>query len=1222
MPEGTYTLLPARYALLPGAFLITPQNGAPNGAALQPTGATVVLGYRLNDLTGGSTASPLHGAFEVVNAAVLRQRVQYNNYSANTFLADSAIAHDIAVPRLPMDSGHLVLDAVEAMTIQGQLASQAPGGGRGGEVDISSPIDILVGHAGMIAPANTLVLDAGDLSAFGAESLLIGGVRQTTADGTLVTVKTNNLTVDNSGEALTGSDIILVANENLTLAAGATIEQTSNLVAPAETLLFGDKEVEGSGNGLLVRVTSDPSAEILRRGVDPTVSAMEVIGANVRVAGASVTLDSTSGMTLDSSATIEGTAVNLDSGLISIVLGDSPVAPPTNGLVLSGAALENLQAAQFLSLLSYSSIDIYGSGTIGTRDGSGVPTAENFALHAGSIRGFNNGGSAIFVAQNITLDNLANATPLAADTNLNGTLQFDALTIELGAGALAMDQFANLNLNASNGVLAGDVGSLTTAGALNVTAPVITGSSGADATLAAAGAVIIDSLGQTTTSLVGGLGASITINGASITDNANFLLPSGSLTLHATDGDVVVGNLRETRLDVGGTSQSLFDLIRFTNGGEIHLTADAGSIVLGSGSVVSVAAESGGGNAGTLSISVPDGDFQSLGRLDGTGGGTFVLDIQSLPTMAVLDAMLNDSGFDFARSIRVRNGDVVIDGLAQSHIYNVSVDHGSIDVTGTIDASGLFGGAISLEASGSLTVESGSLLTVAAQDFNHAGKGGSITLEAGAEVDGIIDTTALLNMRAGATLDLSVASNTSTSAAAGDFTGTLHLRAPQTASGTDLQVGAIDSNIVGASSIVIEGYHLFDLTETGGMIDASVRDAVRENGEAFLGVAGMPSVTYQAMIDRLLGNNRGLEGITVLEAGVEIINRNGDLQLGSPTSTAADDWSLSTFRFGPLGAPGVLTLRASGNLVFYNALSDGFDPSQSGNLDPDLQMWTAPLMTQNTALPINVQSWSFRLTSGADLSAADFHRVLSLDDLAPGSGSILLGKNGGLSLVLPPGPGGLTENAVRGHFQVIRTGTGDIDISSGRDVRLLNQFATIYTAGTQVLDPTMGGEFDLPRLDASDGGSLGVVQESPAYPAQYSMAGGNVTIFAQNDIVHLTLRNGAMVADSSRELPINWLYRRGYVDPITGEFGAAKFGDIASTTWWIDFSNFFEGIGTLGGGNVSITAGHDVSNVDAVAATNASHAEGCARCRELDRAWWRRRYRSRWARHRRRRLLC
>ncbi len=96
-----------------------------------------------------------------------------------------------------------------------------------------------------------------------------------------------------------------------------------------------------------------------------------------------------------------------------------------------------------------------------------------------------------------------------------------------------------------------------------------------------------------------------------------------------------------------------------------------------------------------------------------------------------------------------------------------------------------------------------------------------------------------------------------------------------------------------------------------------------------------------------------------------------------------------------------------------------------------------------------------------------------------------------------------------------------------------------------------------------------------------------MSISAQGNIAHVTENNsGVIVMDSEKELPDNWLYRRGYVDT-AGDFGATKNGDIASTSWWADFSNFFEGVGTLGGGNVTLNAGHDVSNVDAVAPTNA-----------------------------------
>src|SRR5262249_11819313 len=153
-------------------------------------------------------------------------------------------------------------------------------------------------------------------------------------------------------------------------------------------------------------------------------------------------------------------------------------------------------------------------------------------------------------------------------------------------------------------------------------------------------------------------------------------------------------------------------------------------------------------------------------------------------------------------------------------------------------------------------------------------------------------------------------------------------------------------------------------------------------------------------------------------------------------------------------------------------------------------------------------------------------------------------------------PSNLRQNVVPNFFQVIRTGTGDIGIAAGRDVQLRNPLATIYTAGTQA--PTMEN-FDVPNLaEPIRNSKLGPVQ-APIYPAQYSLSGGNVSISAQNDIAHLIVSGSPAVAtaDSSKELPTNWLYRRGTVDPTTGQFGATHTGgEIASTSWWVDFSNF------------------------------------------------------------------
>ncbi len=1172
LAAGYYTLLPARYALLPGAFLVTPKNGIPIGTLANPDGSSTVSGYRFNDLNSTATDQTLYGRFEVDSQAVVLNRAQYDTAYGNEFLRNGAISNSAAVPRLPIDAGQLVLEATAAMTLRGTVQAQAPVGGQGGLVDISSPADIVIAGSNTSAKSGALVLDASELSNFGAESLLIGGIRHFGPNGTTVSVQAGNVTVDNAGSPLSGPDIILVANKSLTLAPGAQVEAAGDFSGQPESLLFGDSSTPGSGDGALLRVSSNPSAPILRSGVDSSTVPQMNIGAGAIISGASVTLDSTYATHLDPSAQITGTSIALDSGQISLVLNKPGTLQPTAGLVLTNSVLQILEnGVQSLSLLSYSSIDLYGTGQIG------ASSLASLSLHAAEIRGFNNGGGTVtFKAQNIELDGGPGGIVPGPVTGASpaGAIVFEANIIDLGSHTLNIDQVAKVTLTASGGLLVQGTGAFSTSGDLSINTPLITGAKGANQSITAGGQLTITApAGSGRAQIAGGLGASLTLTGASILDNGNISLPSGSLTLHATSGDLSIGGV----LDVSGTSQAFFDVVKYTDGGTIHLLSDTGSITINKAGILDVAAQPGGGNAGSVAISAPQGSFVLSGRMGGQSqsglDGSFSLDVASLPggEVGALGSLLAKGGFTQSVQIRDRNDQVVtVDGTITARNFTLSADQGSIDVTGTIDASGTTGGNILLEATGSIILESGSLLTVKGQTFDAAGKGGSISLEAGSETNDTYNPNAVLDLHAGAAIDLSVASNTAASATAGDFTGTLHLRAPQTAGNTDLQIASIDSTILGASSIVVEGYQLY--TPAGGSID-SVKGAVLANGTTFAGNA-------TAITSRLLANNGGASGslasILEIAPGAEIITLNGDL-------TLTNDWDLSSFRFGPNGAPGVLTLRASGNLVFNGSLSDGFTSSA----------YNAVLLNQNSLLPANAQSWTYRLTAGADFSAADYHQVQSLGELGANSGSVKLGRNDGLGLSNPTGSNAITATAVAGHYQVIRTGSGDIDISAGRDVQLLNQFATIYTAGTQVADPTMNGTFDTPVLFVTSQGVLGAVQERPGYAAQYSFAGGNVSIAAQGNIEHLTQDNfGNLIQDSEKELPNNWLYRRGYVDPSTGQFGRTKNGDVASTTWWIDFSNFFEGVGALGGGNVTMTAGQDISNVDAVIPTNARMPKG------------------------------
>ena len=1195
LAAGNYTLLPARYALLPGAFLITRQSGTAFGANTLPSGASIVSGYRFNAMRSSGTAQPELKSYEIASGAIVRKRAEYQDSYANNFFAQSAAANSAVLARLPGDAGSLVFSATQAMSLQGGVIAQARTGSRGGSVDINSALDILIGGPGATAGTGVMALDSSVLSSFGAESLLIGGVRTTNASGASVKVSTGKITVNNAGSPLTGSDVILVANIAITVADGAQVSATGAIPSGADALVLGDSAVAGSGNGTLLRVSADAGAAISRIGVNSDSAPVQTIGKLARVSGAGIILDSTSATNLDTTTIFTGTAITLDSGQISIQLANPGALQTSNGgLVLGGAVLQSVQSARTLSLLSYSSIDVYGTGAVGSA------SSEDLRLHAGEIRRMDagSGGSVSFAAKNLLLDNSANGTSPGPGGGVpSGALSFDAADIRFGAGTLALDRYASVALNASSRILSAASGTLTTQGALTVNAPFLTGAAVTSRTIIAGGALsLLSPTGTAATPVAGGLGADFSLQGTSVNATTTILLPSGTLSVLATTGGIAIGGT----LDVGGTARAFFDVVKYTDAGQITLHA-AGDVSVNAGSTVRVAADVLGGNAGTLSVTAGGSFTSSVGTLSGQRGtlgegGSFSLDVSASPSLKVVNDALNAGGFANSRTFRVRSGDVLVDSLATARTFNLSADQGSITVAagGNISAAGDTGGTIRLAANGSVILQTGASLSVAARQFDAAGKGGVISIESGASYNGSFTSAALgtgpqLEIQNGATLNLGVAAATTATAdaALGHFTGTLHLRAPQIAGNTEVQIQPIAGTITGASLVTVEGWQLFNLTQGGTITNSgstkagggtitsgtNVQGSVAANGTIF----GGNSV---AIANRLLP---GHDGTFVLMPGAEIVNRTGNLTLGTATSTVTADWNLgsATYRFGPDKVPGVLTLRASGDLVFFNALSDGFTTAA----------YNAPLLTQSTTLPINNQSWSYRLTAGADFSAVDFTRVQPLSTLGANGGSLLMGKDYG-SNIFTIGTTATTSSIVGSRFQVIRTGSGDITISAGRDVRLLNQFATIYTAGTKVADATMGGTFDLPVLTTPSAATqLGAVQEPTPYTPQYSLAGGNVSITAQNDITHKTLISGVLTDDSSKELPINWLYRRGYVAP-SGAFGTARGGDAASTTWWVDFSNFFEGVGTLGGGNLTMTAGHDVSNVDGLVATNARMPKG------------------------------
>ena len=1234
LPAGTYTLLPSRYAVLPGAYLITPAGQAQESqpsSVVRPDGSVMVSGIRFNDLNAAAKASPVTSLYAIESPAVLAKSAQIELFSPKNVLPVSQSASPVN------NAGTLVIQATAAMSLMGGLMGGGANGGLGANVDLSSSDNFLItGNAGAAPQANTIVLSAPVLSSWDAGSLLVGGIRTISSSGQSVTPSTSKITVDDAGSILSASEVILTSQNGITLANGASISATGSAASTPLTV---------NGNGALIRVSSDPNASTTRSFtyVPGNISEGLVIQSDGSLAGSSITLNSSGKAALDSSAVLNATTINVAVGGIAINFNQAAVG--SDVLNLTGNGLSSLSTAQKLNISSYSSIDFHGSGVLGSA------SLGSLGLHAGEILGDNAAADTI-LASSILFDNANGSTdPSAgAPSASGGSLTISGSILTLGAGNLSFGGFQDITGNLTGGVQSSGKGSLVVAENLTLNTPILTGAGSSVTTITAGGDLNVSSYGSSL--LTPGLGESLSLKGSSVSIGAPITLPSGSLSLDATSGNLTISSI----LDVGGKERQFFDHTEYTSGGAINLSAANGNINLTADSTLNLSAPDSAGSAGSLSVSATKGTASFGGSIDATApkgtAGSFTADLKSYDSgdLTALEGNLTEWGFTQSQNIRLRSGDVLVGHgdvtvvNVKAHSYTLSADGGSITVNGKIDASGNTGGSISLFAGNSVTLTSGAELDAHGEIFNNAGKGGSVDLEAGNSLSAaVIDTTpqldgsgkftvgSVVDLTLG-TIDLYVGSDPMHQLAPGlgQTSGTLHLRAPQTADNSDVQINPIGATITGASAINIEGFYRQDAVTVGNaVIDPGTQDPVLDYQNNAMNNASAFMANYASIQSRISTSlSAANQSIMQINPGEEIVNSLGGLVLNN-------DWDLSLQRYGDLltvldssGNPipwsgagpqdvngnqaigqnaGFLTLRASGDITFNGSLSDGFGDSVNNAANAgghNYGLYLAPLLpivSNASGLLKNQQSWSYRISSGNDMSAAN--------PLATaGSGNVNIGKltaTSNINLDDPAGYQNQTRQSVDGYYQSIRTGTGNISISSAGSIQILNQFSTIYTAGSQAVDPTLNGQFDIPNFYSRSvwNNSLGSLQQPNKYGAvQYSYNGGNVELNAGANIAHLqaeqdpnnlsgpwlTAPDGSYLlqADSSHELPSGWLSRSGYLDA-SGNWGGLPKGGIATTTWWINFGNFFEGVGALGGGNVSMIAQGNISNVDAVVPTQA-----------------------------------
>ena len=502
LAAGTYALLPARYALLPGAYAIQvlqPNSAlAPGSSVVQPGGAYVVSARF--GIAGTDTLSSLTSSVLVASEGVVRSESQYTDSYANTFFSSAASASGTVAPRLPADSGQLLLSVTDALTLNGSInfasgslvsgtsASGAPitQQGLGGDVAITAQnievVDAAVAQAP--APAGVVQLNVQQLDNLDAQTLILGASSSTVTAGEQLNLATTRTVQLKNTTALRAPEIILAAQDTVSVDPGAAISATGSPgQVPNDTLLL-------PGGGAILRV-SNGSADTLTvasSSISGNPTRTISIGAGSKVdAGGSLLLYGTNNTTLAPSAQVAAPSVGLYSSAVS--LGEVPTGTP--GLALTSQMLAGLKGLTQLTIGSSSTIDFYGPVQLGSTS-SGASGLNSITLDAAALGGYGSGNKSLEAGSITWTNSSANSANFSSAPDGTGSLQLIASASAatagsapdhaLGAGDKTISGFSALDLRAGGDVVGQGVGALTVASnaavPLSVTSAAVIGGAG------------------------------------------------------------------------------------------------------------------------------------------------------------------------------------------------------------------------------------------------------------------------------------------------------------------------------------------------------------------------------------------------------------------------------------------------------------------------------------------------------------------------------------------------------------------------------------------------------------------------------------------------------------------------------------------------------------------------------------------------------------------------
>lgn len=1092
LPAGTYTLLPANYALQKGAFRV--EIGAENARGnTQPvatsTGSWRVSGHQAQGL--GGAVSPLLTDLVLTPAEAVRRHASYNETSYSTFVEGVAERRGEALRWRPTDAAALSLTFGEgagrtgapAVTFHGLSRFNAGSNdGRGGTLSVNlhasndAMLEIVTEGSAAASGRGATVFDSA-LNAFRPSTLLIGGALR--RDATTYSVEgTAQHVVLRNGVSLSAQEVLLSAafgGNGILVEQGASI----NTLSQADPSRVAQPTAPYLVSGGLLAVSNQRLTALSTQGGSAAGPvAIDIGGCGSNCSGQTRLLSAGSINVVTDGALSIGDAVSygtrqLGLGMSALNLGSAEAiaaAAAAGGLpagmtmnqevlqrLLRGNTATGAPALESLSLTARDAINVFGSVDLDTRDGAtGRSSLRSLVLGAPAIHGYGTATDrARIFADTLVWDGTLAGTPLPGGEQTQpageamvgrlgqGQLEITTRVLELGrapftrpSSSVAADRqvlgFAGVTLAASDRMLFSGKGSLDvfqrqgdyvagsgwqfSGGALDIVTPLLTGSAGAQLAIRNGGTVQLR--GAAATAGSDALGAELSITAERVVIDSRVALASGRFEANARQG-MALGS--HAVLDMAGRKINLFDVDKYSWGGDVALSSHEGDIVADAASRIDLSARNNRGGRLTVSALGPQGGRVDLagtllggasGRYDAGGtevpydGGELVVRARQLQDFSGLNTRLTAGGITGGRTFQLSEGDLVIGDEVKARHVDISVDGGSLQVNGRIDASGEQVGSIRLSARDLLRVDGALDAHGSALRVDSYGKIIDSPNRAMIEL-----TSATGSLQLGATSSMDLRAGTSVAAGSGPgqndgrARGSVKLNVPRVGSNDAAIDAASGLRIAGAGDLQVNAFRSYD--------SAPLASAADVHGHR-------PQVINQQWLDTVVDPdnrqwmnaalaNAGLQQRTAalgsyrLRPGVQIVartssdNPHGDL-------VVAGDIDLSGYRYGPqsnrtdparrgFGESAALVLRAEGDINVYGSINDGFAPPPA---NPDEDGWVLlegrSSGTPNTAFggDLIVPGEGVQLQRGTEFRAgATLNYALPFDAVTLPAGTVL-----------------------------------------------------------------------------------------------------------------------------------------------------------------------------------------------------------------------------------------